>query len=156
MRSSRWKQQYACLAALILIGADTATPADDRKNYFDDPFVQVTRGIADCPVPEGPVMTEAEMRAEAHSRAERGTRCYLSGRCRLPNSYAYDKEIIPRVEKAILADGGYAGTSIWIQGQARGVWLKGCVRTRKQSRALERMVREVEDVERVINQLTVR
>src|SRR5258708_20149633 len=97
MRSSRRMQQYACLAAIILIPAGAVTSADDRKNYFNDPFVQVTRGIADCPVPEGPVMTEAEMRTEAHSRAERGTRCYLSGRCRLPNSYLYDKEIIPRV-----------------------------------------------------------
>ena len=149
-------QQYACLAAIILIPAGAVTSADDRKNYFNDPFVQVTRGIADCPVPEGPVMTEAEMRTEAHSRAERGTRCYLSGRCRLPNSYLYDKEIIPRVEKAILADGGYADTSVWVQGQARWVWLKGCVRSRKQGLALEQLVREIEDVERVINQLTVR
>ncbi|HZE62155.1 MAG TPA: BON domain-containing protein [Burkholderiales bacterium] len=144
------------LAAIILVAAGSIASADDRKNYFNDPFVQVTRGIADCPVPEGPVMTEAEMRAEAHSRAERGTRCYLSGRCRLPNSYRYDKEIIPRVEKAILADGGYADTSVWVQGQARWVWLKGCVRSKKQRLALEQLVREIEDVERVINRLTVR
>src|SRR6266853_1399220 len=135
-------------AMFVAIGAMAS--ADDRKNYFNDPFVQVTRGIADCPVPEGPVMTEAEMRTEAHSRAERGTRCYLSGRCRLPNSYLYDKEIIPRVEKAILADGRFADTSVWAEGQRRWVSLKGCVRRKEQAEALEELVRGLDDVEAVI------
>jgi osmotically-inducible protein OsmY len=96
------------------------------------------------------------MRTEAHGRTERGTRCYESGRCRLPNSYLYDKEIIPRVKKAILADGRFAATSVWAQGQRRWVWLKGCVRSEAQRRALERLVRELDDVESVINQLVVR
>src|SRR5229473_3353951 len=84
-----------------------------------------SKGMADCPVPEGPMITEAEMRTQAHVRIERGTRCFLSGRCRLPNSYLYDKEIIPRVAKAILADGRFADTSVWAEGQRRWVWLKG-------------------------------
>jgi len=96
------------------------------------------------------------MRAEAHSRVERGTRCFLSGRCRLPNSYLYDKEIIPRVEKAILADGHFADTSIWVEGRRRWVWLKGCVRRKDQARALEQLVHSLDDVEAVINQLVVR
>ncbi|MGA7985238.1 MAG: BON domain-containing protein [Burkholderiales bacterium] len=129
--------------------------ADERGNYFNDPFVQVTRGIADCPVPEGPMITKAQMRAEAHSRIERGTSCYLSGRCRLPNSYLYDKEIIPRVSMAILASGRFAGTSVWAEGQRRWVWLKGCVRSREQAEALERLVRDIDDVEAVIDQLVV-
>jgi hypothetical protein len=79
-----------------------------RANCFNDPFLQVTDGIAECPVPEGPMITESEMKAEAHSRTERGTRCFLSGRCRLAISCLYDKEIIPRVKKAIVADGRFA------------------------------------------------
>jgi len=130
--------------------------ADTRANYFNDPFLQVTSGIAGCPVPESPTITEGEMRAEAHSRVERGTRCFLSGRCRLPNSYLYDKEIIPRVEKAILADGHFADTSIWVEGRRRWVWLKGCVRRKDQARALEQLVHSLDDVEAVINQLVVR
>ena len=66
------------------------------------------------------MITEAEMRAEAHVRAERGTRCFQSGRCRLPNSYLYDKEIIPRVKQAILVDGRFSDTSIWVQGRRGG------------------------------------
>lgn len=130
--------------------------ADQRANYFNDPFLQITNGIVECPVPEGPMITESEMRAEAHSRAERGTRCFLSGRCRLSNSYLYDNEIIPRVEKAILADGRFAGTSVWAEGQRRWVWLKGCVRRKDQADALERLVRGLDDVEAVVNQLVVR
>ena len=140
--------------AVAVIGG--AALADSRANYFNDPFVQVTNGIADCPVPEGPLITEAEMRAQAHSRAERGTSCFLSGRCRLPNSYLYDKEIIPRVQKAILADGHFADTSVWAEGQRRWVWLKGCVRRKEQAKALEQLVRGLADVEAVINQLVVR
>src|SRR5262249_39715383 len=99
--------------------------------------------------------TEDETRTEAHSRAERGTRCFQSGRCRLPSSYDYDKEIIPRVKKTILVDGRFADTSIWAEGQRRWVWLKGCVRTRADAAAVERLVREIDDVERVINELVV-
>ena len=102
------------------------------------------------------MITEAEMRAEAHSRIERGTSCFLAGRCRLPNSYLYDKEIIPRVEKAILANGRFADTSVWAEGQRRWVWLKGCVRSEEQAKALEQLVRGLDDVENVVNLLVVR
>jgi osmotically-inducible protein OsmY len=131
------------------------TLAADRANYFDDPFVQVTSGIASCPVPEGPLITDAEMRSAAHARSERGTRCYMEGRCRLPNSYLYDKEIIARVQKAILADGRFAGTSVWAEGQRRWVTLKGCVRKKEQAEALKKMVREIDDVEAVFDHLAV-
>jgi hypothetical protein len=90
-------------------GGRAARSAEERANLFGDPFVQVTSGIADCPPQQGPMITQSEMRAEAHPRAERGTRCFESGRCRLPNSYLYDKEIIPRVQKAIVADGRFHG-----------------------------------------------
>jgi hypothetical protein len=144
------------VAALAFGVATSALPAEERESYFDDPFLQVTGAIADCPPQQRSTYTKDEMRAESHSRAERGTRCYLEGRCRLPSSYDYDKEIIPRVKKAILADGRFSGTSIWIEGQRRWVWLKGCVRTRAEADALERLVRRVDDVESVVNGLVVK
>ena len=127
----------------------------ERANYFDDPFIQVTAGVKECPIPEGPMITKAEMRTEAHLRTERGTRCFQSGQCRLPNSYLYDKEIIPRVKKAIEADGRFGDTSIWAEGRRRWVWLKGCVRTREQSQQIEKLVRRIDDVEAVINELAI-
>ncbi len=115
-------------AAPVALAADDAMlPPDARANRFHDPFVRVTAGLPDCPVPPGPRITEAEMHAEAHARAERGTRCYQEGRCRLPNAYAYDDELIARVRKAIVADGRFTRTSIWVEGQRRWVTLEGCV-----------------------------
>lgn len=137
------------------VGLAADEPGGERRNWFDDPFVQVTAAIAPCPVPEAPLLTEEQMRREAHYRAERGTSCYQAGRCRLPNAYLYDKEIAPRVVRAIAADGRFADTSIWIEGQRRWVWLKGCVARPEQKAALEQLVRAVDDVEAVIDQLQV-
>jgi osmotically-inducible protein OsmY len=67
----------------------------------------------------------------------------------------YDKEIIPRVKKAVEADGRFVSTSVWAEGQRRWVWLKGCVRRKADSDALEKLVRSIGDVEAVFNQLTV-
>jgi len=139
------------LLAMLLVATASA---EERRNFFGDPFVAVP-GFPGCPIPEGPLMTESEMRAEAHSRTERGTRCYLSGACRLPNSYRYDRDIVERVRTHILYDGRFAATSVWVLGQRRWVTLEGCVRTKAQSAALVRLVREVEDVEAVFDQLTV-
>src|SRR4051812_7229384 len=94
------------LFVVCALFAVTARAADEeRANFFNDPFLEVTSAIAACPKQQGPMVSRAQMQAEAHARAERGTRCYQSGRCRLPNSYLYDQEIIPRVKQAILADG---------------------------------------------------
>ena len=149
----------ALLIALQLAAANAhpqaASAASERRNWFDDPFVAATHGLPACPIPDPPLLTEAEMQHETHWRAERGTSCYRSGRCRLPNAYLYDKEIVPRVAKAIDAAGGYENTSIWVEGQRRWVWLKGCVSTPEQAAELERMVRLIDDVEAVIPQLIV-
>ena len=146
-------------ATLCLAAGLTAHPADDtrgeRRNWFDDPFIQVTDALPGCPVPDAPLLTEEQMRREAHYRAERGTSCYQAGRCRLPNAHLYDKEIAPRVLRAITVDGRFTDTSVWIEGQRRWVWLKGCVARAEQKQALEQLVRAIDDVEAVINQLQV-
>jgi len=126
-----------------------------RTNAFNDPFVQVTSAIAQCPVPEGPLYTEQEVREAAHVRAQHGGSCYRAGRCRLANSYWYDAEIIPRVAQYIKLDGRFDDTSVWIQGERRLVFLKGCVKTREQSEALEKAVWLVDDVMGVVNYLRV-
>jgi osmotically-inducible protein OsmY len=77
------------------------------------------------------------------------------GRCRLPNSYLYDKEIIPRVQQHIRMDGRFDGTSVWILGERRLVTLMGCVRTKEQAEQMEKAVLLVDDVMGVINFLQV-
>jgi hypothetical protein len=152
-----WLLAAAVLPCLGQASGAARVPAADeeRGNFFDDPFIQVTAGQPNCPTPPGPRITRAEMRAEAHYRAERGTSCFQAGRCRLPNAYLYDKEIIPRVRKALLADGRFGDTSVWAEGQRRWVWLRGCVRRPEQSTAIEQVVRGIEDVEAVVNELVV-
>ena len=126
-----------------------------RTNAFNDPFVQVTHAIAQCPVPEGPLYTEAEVRELAHVRSQHGGSCHRVGRCRLPNSYLYDAEIIPRVQRYIQQDGRFDDTSVWVLGERRLVTLKGCVQSQAQSDALEKAVWLVDDVMGVINLLQV-
>ena len=155
----------ALLFALQILAADAnaqeAPPASvasapaERRNWFDDPFLVATTGLRGCPVPDAPLMTEAEMRQDSHWRAERGTSCFRSGRCRLPNAYLYDKEIAPRVVQAIRVAGTFDDTSVWVEGQRRWVWLKGCVSTAAQAAEMERVVRLIDDVEAVIPQLIV-
>ena len=150
--------QLASAAAHAQAAPATSTSASapaERRNWFDDPFIQATHALPGCPIPDAPLMTEAEMIHDSHWRAERGTSCFQSGRCRLPNAYLYDKEIAPRVVKAIAAAGTFENTSIWVEGQRRWVWLKGCVSTPEQAAELERMVRLIDDIEAVIPQLIV-
>ena len=146
------KRTVLLLAAL---GLAAASGAQERRNAFDDPFLQVSSALPGCPVPRPPGYTEEEVRKEEHVRAQHGTSCYHSGRCRLPNSYLYDREIIPRVKQFILRDGRFDDTSVWVLGERRLVTLMGCVRTPAQAEALEKAVQQVDDVVGVINLLSV-
>ena len=140
------------LATLLLA---TAAGAQERRNVFNDPFLQVTSALPGCPVPRPPGYTEEEVRKEEHVRAQHGTSCYHSGRCRLPNSFLYDKEIIPRVQQYIRRDGRFDDTSVWVLGERRLVTLMGCVRTPAQAEAMEKSVLLVDDVMGVVNLLSV-
>jgi hypothetical protein len=144
------KEERKKLAIALAFAAYCGT-----ASAYDDPFVEVTRGMPSCAQPKAPVTTPEQARMEAHLRSERGTRCYLDGRCRLPNSYQYDAEIIPRVKKAILAAVKYGDTTVSAFGQRRWEFLLGCVHSKAQSRALEDLVKGIDDVERVVNRLGV-
>jgi BON domain len=52
-------------------------------------------------------------------------------------------------------EGRFADASVWVEGQRRWIFLKGCVRNKAQSSALARLVREVDDVEAVVDQLMI-
>ena len=145
------------LAGLTVSAVAQTGPADTgaRTNAFNDPFMQVTSGMPKCTAPEGPLYTAAEVREMAHVRAQHGGSCYRAGRCRLPNSYLYDAEIIPRVRLTIREDGRFGDTSVWVLGERRLVTLKGCVQSQAQADALEKAVGLVDDVMGVINLLQV-
>ena len=137
--------------------AQAPSPAEPqaKKNYFDDPFFQVSSAQALCPIPEGPMYTADEQRAEAHSRSERGSSCYLAGQCTLANAYAYDKALAPQLQAALAMPATAQPSSVWVTVQRRIVHLQGCVANTAQARALEAAARSVPDVDAVLPQLTV-
>jgi hypothetical protein len=154
----RWFSLSPLLAAAMaapLAFAQVSDKPAPRTNAFNDPFVPVTSAVAQCPVPEGPLYTEAEVRELAHVRSQHGGSCHRVGRCRLPNSYLYDAEIIPRVQRYLQLDGRFDDTSVWVLGERRLVTLMGCVQSQAQSEALEKAVWLVDDVMGVINLLQV-
>lgn len=140
---------------IFLAWLSSAAVAQDRRNHFNDPFLPVTSAMPGCPVPEGSMFTPEQVRAEAHVRAQHGGSCFRSGRCRLPNSYLYDKEIIPRMVSYLQQDGRFNNTSVWVLGERRLVTLMGCVQTQEQARAMEQAVMLVDDVMGVVNYLSV-
>ena len=139
----------------LLFATSVAALAQPRSNVFNDPFVQATSGLPACPAPEPPGVTEQEARELAHDRAQRGVSCWLAGRCRLANAYLYYAEIAPRVQQALRVDGRFGATSIWATGQRRWVWLQGCVSSAEQAAEAEQLVRRIDDVEGVVNQLMI-
>ena len=136
---------------LALFALAPAAMAQERTNYFDDPFLAVTAAVADCPVPAPPGMTAQELADQAHVRSQHGGSCYRAGRCRLPNSYLYDKELAPRVALYLQQDGRFDDTSLWILGERRLITVMGCVQSREQAQALERAIMLVDDVMGVID-----
>ncbi|RYF69768.1 MAG: BON domain-containing protein [Comamonadaceae bacterium] len=142
----------SAMAACLLAGAAAAGP---KQNWFDDPFFQVAAGLPQCPVPEGPVYTEAERREQIHSRLERGTSCWLAGRCADSNAYRYDKPLAPKVHAALRAVPGVTRGSVWVTVQRRWVYLQGCMPSRTLADRLVRAARAVPDVEAVVPDLLV-
>jgi hypothetical protein len=152
----------AALVPVLLLAAQTAwrsRAAQDaagtapKQNWFDDPFFQVSTGLAACAVPEGPFYTAEERRVQTHSRLERGTSCWLAGKCTDSNAYRYDKPLAPKVRAALLAVPGVRSGSVWVMVQRRWVYLQGCVPTPALAKRLERAARAVPDVETVVPDL---
>jgi len=144
-----------CLA-LALIGTAVplhAAPPEELKNWFDDPFFQVRSGQPNCPLPLGPLMSEAQRRAESHYRVERGTSCWLEGKCAQPNAYWYDAPLGKAIGQRFAATAEFADTTLWITVQRRFVTVQGCVSQPAQAQQIEALLQAVPDVDRVIVEL---
>ena len=138
-----------------LLGAWASAGADEAlRNWFNDPFFQVRGGIAECPVPLGPLTTESQMRAESHYRAERGTSCWLEKKCSKPNAYLYDAGIAAAVRERFAASTVLQDASLWITVQRRFVFVEGCVAAASLDGAVEALLRDLPDVERVLVNVT--
>ena len=136
-----------------------AQQSPERRNWFDDPFFQVSDKVPNCPVPAGPFITEAERRVQSHGRAERGTTCWLVGKCERPNSYTYDKDIAQAVQAAFKARNPAPRSSLWVTVQRRIVYVEGCVADARDPQVvpkIEAMLLAVPDVERAIANVYVK
>jgi hypothetical protein len=145
--------------AMTLATPSLGEPTEPLKNHYNDPFVQVTNGLKNCPLPRGPFMTLAEARAVAHPRVERGTTCFRAGKCREPNSYRYDARIAQAAQRAVAAavlkSPSLSDSSVWITVQRRFIFVHGCVTRRAQISRWETLFRDVAEVEYVAADLAV-
>lgn len=139
----------------VLLAVSAAAPAQERRNWFNDPFERATAGLPGCPVPQGPLLTEAEQKREAHYRIERGTTCWLAKKCDEPNAYKRDPEINAAAAAAIRADPTLRDTSVWVITQRKFVFVQGCVRARAQIKRIAAAVRADPRVEYVGDEVLI-
>jgi hypothetical protein len=139
------------LLALFAILAQPCRAQTDgvRRNWFNDPFFQISDGLANCPTPAGPFVTEKQRTAEAHHRAERGTSCWLAGKCDRPTSYAYDQDIASAFKAKLNEEqrNPFAGSTLWVTVQGRVVYIEGCAAEQGVVAALEAYARVLPYVE---------
>jgi hypothetical protein len=134
-------------AAFAQDGPEGAT---ERRNWFDDPFFQISSAIPNCPVPAGPFITEAERKVQTHHRAEKGTTCWLAKQCDRPSYYAYDKDIAADLQAALRQHGPFENTTLWVTVQGRVVFIEGCVKDEGVYMELEALARTVPNVQQAI------
>jgi hypothetical protein len=142
------------VAFTLAAGSISAGEIEARKNWFGDPYFQLSSAITPCPEPLGPLMTEDEALRDSHHRSERGTRCHLEGRCRHPSSYDYDKEIAANVKTKADAFAPRPST-LWVLVQGRRVWIYGCVPQGYRRGGLEKALRTVHDVELAMEEVRI-
>ena len=145
-----------CVGAFLGALAFPAGAVEEGRNWFGDPYFQLTREIAPCPEPLGSLITEDEALRESHHRSERGTRCHLEGRCRHPSSYDYDREIAESIRRAA-GEKGFAPhpSTLWVLVQGRRVRVYGCVPAGYRRGHLEKALRRIPDVELAMEEVRI-
>jgi hypothetical protein len=141
----------ASLSLLLGVGlAFAARSAEELRNWFNDPFFQISASVPDCPLPLGPLMSESEKRVQAHHRAEKGTTCWLAKQCDRPNAYAYDQDIADSFRKAVAGGDGLRGTTLWATVQGRVLYIEGCALDDSAAARVEAMARALPYVQQAI------
>ena len=145
-----WRRR-ACALPLAALAASASALADDGlRNWFGDPFFQITAALPDCPLPAGPFTDESDRRVQAHHRAEKGTTCWLAKECERPNAYAYDRDIAEAIKAALRERNPFAATTLWVTVQGRVVYIEGCAAAESVAMELESFVRSVPHVQQAI------
>lgn len=143
------------LALAILAAPCSAQVEPERRNWFNDPFFQVSAFVPNCPLPAGPFITEAERNAESHHRAEKGTTCWLAGKCERPNAYDYDNDIAAALQAALAKRKPIADTTLWVTVQGRVVYFEGCATGKTVVAELEAFARKLPYVQQAVANVRV-
>jgi hypothetical protein len=138
------------ICAVTPIIVSRAQDGPELRNWFNDPFFQISNAIPNCPVPAGPFITFAEKQTQSHHRAERGTTCWLVGKCKLPNAYAYDQDIAENFKSAWSERSPFKNSTVWVTVQGRIIFMEGCVQDRKSLRDIEKFALSIPDVEQAV------
>ena len=143
-------------ATVALALALSAAHAQELRNWFNDPFFQVTSSVPRCPEPSGPRVTEAERQAQSHRRAEKGTTCWLAREagCERPNAYAYDRDIAHEIQASVRGSALFANTTLWVTVQGRVVYVEGCVPEAVRAKDIEAFMRTRPHVQQAIALVT--
>jgi hypothetical protein len=139
------------LLALTAAGAaHSAQAGEDLRNWFNDPFFQVSASVPNCPLPAGPFTTESDRRVQAHRRAEKGTTCWLAKECERPNAYAYDRDIASAFQAAARARNPFPNTTLWVTVQGRVLYIEGCATEEAEIAKVEAFARSIPNVQQAI------
>ena len=127
-----------------------AADAPPLRNWFNDPFFQVSAFVDNCPMPAGPFVTESDRRVQAHRRAEKGTTCWLAKECERPNAYAYDQEIASTFQAVVRERNPFPNTTLWVTVQGRVVYIEGCAKQASAVAKVEAFTRALPHVQQAI------
>ena len=137
----------------LLLGAGVAVgarSAEELRNWFNDPFFQISASVPDCPLPVGPFVSESDKRVQAHGRAEKGTTCWLAKECDRPNAYAYDQDIADSFRRAIAGGDRLRGTTLWVTVKGRVLYIEGCALQNSAVAGVEALARSLPHVQQAI------
>ena len=138
------------LALAAVAPACVAQAREPLRNWFDDPFFQISAAVPGCPLPAGPFVGETDKRAQAHRRAEKGTTCWLAKECERPNAYAYDRDIASAFQAALRGRDPFPGTTLWVTVQGRVIYIEGCALQESVAPELEAFARALPHVQQAI------
>ena len=144
--------RFVRMSSVLAVGAALAVAAgaDELRNWFDDPFFQISSALDDCPLPAGPFVSESDKRVQAHRRAEKGTTCWLAGECDRPNAYAYDRDIAEAFRNAVAGADRLPATTLWVTVQGRVLYIEGCALQNSSVEAVEALARSLPHVQQAI------
>jgi hypothetical protein len=140
----------SALFATLLASCGASCGAQELRNWFDDPFVQLTVEVPDCPTPAGPFVDEQDRLVQSHRRAEKGTTAWLAGESERPKAYAYDAEIAASLTRTFRATRYFPDSSLWATVQGRVVYIEGCLAHESEVQPLEALVRSTPFVQQAI------